>query len=529
MNDHTYVQGFIRPTDILGFSFSALGQQKVRSLLTLTGVVIGTFALAVSLAIGRGVDRAILALFQEDDRIRKILVSPRYEPDSSNMPAPEREPKGTMSDARRERLRKAIVNDWGRTHGYSRKVPLTPARMEELARIEHVQSVVPMVFLWTKAEFQGKKQQVNTVTSHNIERLLQHRLIAGRFPTAMEPRGAIVDEFLLYRWGIITDEEIAAVIGKAFRLESPDAEESGIPSLALFGSRWLSLGKEDAAILERALRHLVVLVRFLPMRREERELLARLLTRPATAPKEKPATPSHEEFTIVGAVRRWAEDDPKPPPNNWGIRDADIYLPTQSAVAFYLRSAPGAKEGFPQVELTVDDVAHVKAVAKKVEAMGHDEYSFAEVIGTIRMNVMMVTFGMAFVACVALLVAGLGITNTMIMSVLERTHEIGIMKALGARTGTLRMIFLIEGGVLGLCGGILGLGLAYLVSFPGDSIAKSIMEPQTQTPVKGSLFFYPLWLVLGTPALATLITTLAAVYPAHRAAAVDPNTSLRHE
>jgi putative ABC transport system permease protein len=529
MNDQTAVPGFIRPADVLGFSFSALGQQKVRSLLTLAGVVIGTFALAVSLAIGRGVDRAILALFQEDDRIRKVLVYPRYEPDSSNMPAAEREPKGTMSEAKRERLRKVIVENWGRTHGFSRKVPLTPARMDELARLEHVQAVEPVVFLGTRAEYQGKKEQVTAVSAHNAGRLLQHRLIAGHFPNATEPRGAIVDEFLLYRWGIITDEEVSAVIGRSFRLESPAAGDSGVPSLALIGSRLLSLGKEDAAVLERALRHLVVLVRFLPLKREERDLLTRLLTGPEESPKDKPPAPFVEEFTIVGAVRRWAEDDPKPPPNNWGIRDADIYLPTQSAVGLYLRLAQAAKEGFSQVELTVDDVAHVKEVAKKVEALGHNEYSFAEVIGTIRMNVMMVTFGMAFVACVALSVAGLGITNTMIMSVLERTHEIGIMKALGARTGTLRMIFLIEGGVLGLCGGLLGLGLAYLVSFPGDSIARSIMEPQTQTPVKESLFFYPLWLVLGTPALATLITTLAAVYPAHRASAVDPITSLRHE
>ena len=132
MNDQTAVPGFIRPADVLGFSFSALCQQKVRSLLTLAGVVIGTFALAVSLAIGRGVDRAILALFQKDRPYpARILVYPRYEPDSSNMPAAEHKPKGTMSEAKRERLRKALVNDWGRTHGISRKVPLNPARMEE--------------------------------------------------------------------------------------------------------------------------------------------------------------------------------------------------------------------------------------------------------------------------------------------------------------------------------------------------------------------------------------------------------------
>ena len=215
--------------------------------------------------------------------------------------------------------------------------------------------------------------------------------------------------------------------------------------------------------------------------------------------------------------------------SNWETRDDDIILPTKEAVAFYLRTADGAKEGFGSVELTVDQEANVKQVAKTVAALGFGTFSLAEFIDTVRMNVLMVTFATAFVALVALLVAALGITNTMIMSVLERTHEIGIMKALGARTGHIRLIFLVEGAALGLAGGLIGLALAFLASFPGDAIAKSIMEPQTQTPVKGSLFDYPLWLVLGAPAVAALITTLAAVYPAHRAASVDPITSLRHE
>jgi len=168
-------------------------------------------------------------------------------------------------------------------------------------------------------------------------------------------------------------------------------------------------------------------------------------------------------------------------------------------------------------------------VSKTVTALGFSAYSLAEFIDTVRMNVLMVTFATAFVAVVALLVAALGITNAMIMSVLERTHEIGILKALGARTGHIRLIFLVEGAALGLAGGLIGLALAFLASYPGDAIAKSIMEPQPQTPVKGSLFAYPWWLVLGAPALAALITTLAAVYPAHRAASVEPITSLRHE
>jgi putative ABC transport system permease protein len=141
----------------------------------------------------------------------------------------------------------------------------------------------------------------------------------------------------------------------------------------------------------------------------------------------------------------------------------------------------------------------------------------------------MITFAMAFVAIVALVVAAVGITNTMIMSVLERTHEIGVMKALGARDGHIQLIFLVEGVVIGLIGSSLGPGLGWLASFPGDSIAKSIMEPQTRVPVQGSLFVFPTWVVLGVPLRVCVITTLAALYPAFRAARVDPVTSLRHE
>ena len=106
------------------------------------------------------------------------------------------------------------------------------------------------------------------------------------------------------------------------------------------------------------------------------------------------------------------------------------------------------------------------------------QWSLAEVLDTVRMNVLLVSVATAFVAIVALVVAAIGITNTMIMSVLERTHEIGIMKALGARDRHIRLIFLVEGMLMGVVGSGLGLALAWLASFPGDSIAKSIMEPQ---------------------------------------------------
>ncbi len=290
---------------------------------------------------------------------------------------------------------------------------------------------------------------------------------------------------------------------------------------------------ERRPALEAGLKRLAGLVRFLPIPRDEREALLTLFDRLTATLTTRPEQTFTEEFTIVGVVREQDEKDdrtfPASPFGEWMLRNRGILIPVDSATAFYLRGPTEAEYGFDQVVITVNEEEHVKAVADRIAAMGYNQYSLAGVIDLIRMNVRLITFAMAAVAVVALVVAAIGITNTMIMSVLERTHEIGIMKALGAHDRDIRRIFLVEGTVFGVLGSAVGVALGWLASYPGNAIARRIMEPQVNSTVKGSLLIYPIWLVLGVPAVVCLITTLAAWYPASRAARVDPVTSLRHE
>jgi putative ABC transport system permease protein len=136
---------------------------------------------------------------------------------------------------------------------------------------------------------------------------------------------------------------------------------------------------------------------------------------------------------------------------------------------------------------------------------------------------------MTCVAAVALLVAALGIANTMLMSVLERTREIGIMKAVGAGNGHLLCVFLLEGALIGLCGGALGLLFAWGASFPGDAWVRSMVTRDLKIDLQESLFAFPPWLLLTVLLFAVAVTTAAAVYPARRAALVHPVAALRHE
>jgi putative ABC transport system permease protein len=140
-----------------------------------------------------------------------------------------------------------------------------------------------------------------------------------------------------------------------------------------------------------------------------------------------------------------------------------------------------------------------------------------------------VTILLSFLTGIALIVATLGIVNTMITSVLERTREIGVWKAVGATNTQVQLVFLIESAMIGLVGGLLGLGIAALAMIPGDILARHLISSRTTIPFERDVFVMPIWLILTGPVLGTLVAILAAIYPAQRAARVDPVTALRHD
>lgn len=128
---------------------------------------------------------------------------------------------------------------------------------------------------------------------------------------------------------------------------------------------------------------------------------------------------------------------------------------------------------------------------------------------------------------IALAVAAIGVVNTMVMAILERTREIGVMRAVGAKRSTVRMLFTLEASMLGFWGGVFGVAAGYGLT----RIANVVVNKQlaSQSVQAHNIINLPLWLILAVIGIATLIGMLAGLYPAARAARLDPVEALRYE
>jgi putative ABC transport system permease protein len=520
----------LRIADILGIALSALRQQKTRTLLTTLGVVIGTFILISSLSVGRGVEEVVRRQFREHDQLRQIHVHSGAGPHEANIPPQELVIKGAMSDAKRARLRQALVRWWGRKHFRRPAVPLTDERLDALAHLDHVEAVVPFIFQGSRAVLGKHGADVFACAATSENRHLRARVLAGDFFHTEDERSVVVHEFLLYLWGITGDDDVRQVLGQKLRLEFHLGRRPPVMLLGLLNGRTDNLTAEENRVLEKTVKQLPAAIDHMELSPAERATLRKLLTEPAPTSRAQQEVFFAEEFTIVGVLREPVKGDP---PSSWGLgrinQSADVYLPARTAEQLFARTPQVIEHGFDSAIVTVDREENLKEVVGRIKGLGLQEYSLLEFFERVRTNIVLMTFVTGFVAAVALLVAAVGITNTMVMGVLERTREIGIMKAVGARDRHIQTVFLIEGALIGAVGGALGLLASWLASFPGDTIARWLMEKEAGEHLKGSLFVFPLWVTLGVPALAMLIATLAAVYPAHRAARVDPIEALRHE
>jgi len=226
-----------------------------------------------------------------------------------------------------------------------------------------------------------------------------------------------------------------------------------------------------------------------------------------------------KDFQVVGLMKKIGNR----------MDDSQIYIPIETAREVFNEST-----GISAIYLQVKSGYNVSTVAENIKRelrKSRDEKKGEETFQVQTTEQLMASFNTIFgiiqailvgIASIALLVGGVGIMNTMYTSVIERTRQIGVMKATGAKNSHVLLIFLIESGLLGLIGGIIGvimgLGMAkgaeYYAQFAGYSMVKAAITP---TLIAGGLLF------------SFGLGAIAGILPARQASKLKPADALRYE
>jgi len=192
------------------------------------------------------------------------------------------------------------------------------------------------------------------------------------------------------------------------------------------------------------------------------------------------------------------------------------------------RVHPTATKTYDQAIICVEDLNASTNVSKELRAMDYQTWSPADWIESMREQARMIQGVLGGIGGISLFVAALGITNTMIMSIYERTKEIGVMKVLGANLKDIRKMFLQEAGMIGFIGGAAGVMLSYFLSFLMNTVLSDAIGMALGI-YGGAISVIPVWLALASLVFATAIGMIAGFYPAKRAMELSALESLRNE
>jgi putative ABC transport system permease protein len=185
-------------------------------------------------------------------------------------------------------------------------------------------------------------------------------------------------------------------------------------------------------------------------------------------------------------------------------------------------------DGYDYVLLHTASINDATRIAGDVEAMEFESSTLQTFLDQVNRIFSIMQIMLSSIGLLALLVASIGIVNTMIMAIYERTREIGILKALGSTNGDVLRMFMVEAGMIGLLGGVVGVVLGWLLGLGLNRIIVDYLKRE-QIPIDAPFFVVTWELVGGALVFATLVGILAGLYPAFRAARLDPLAALRHE
>jgi putative ABC transport system permease protein len=236
-----------------------------------------------------------------------------------------------------------------------------------------------------------------------------------------------------------------------------------------------------------------------------------------------------QKLTIVGV----ADLDPE---SMRGPTRARVFLPLKLAESMHVMQptdlreisrAPSDQPIYSSVSVRVKNPSRVQLVEDAIRKMGFNTFSILDASKSIQQFFKVLDVFLGIFGSLALAVAFIGIVNTLVMAILERRREIGIMKAIGASDGDVKKLFFAEAGAMGVLGGVVGVALGWAIGQVINLGTNVYLRSQSFPPEH--FWSVPWWLVVFALLFSFLVSLAAGLYPAGRAARLDPVQALRYE
>jgi putative ABC transport system permease protein len=462
----------MRLYDLSDLAVRNLRQSLLRNSLTTFGISVGVASLVAMLALGIGLQQLASRRLKSSGLFDTVLVTSRRDLRSFNR---EQETDGPSA------AESPVLDDHAR---------------EQFEKITHVLEVYPDIRFVTELRYQDKP----------------HLTMVAGLPFSARNN----DAFENLQGNFFSSEMAHEVI-----LQKTFAEE-------LLGRKPVR-GADERNFSDLAK---PLLGQELVMRYAEREQLPSS-SNPAQGDEIFGATYSvisHEEkLKIVGI----SELDPD---SLRGNARARVFLPVKLAESLHVLQSGGIRDTtqaasntptYSTMSVRVRSPKDVELVEDAVKKLGFNTFSIVDATRSMRQFFAILDLFLGIFGSLALAVASIGIVNTLVMAILERRREIGIMKALGASDTEVKRLFFAEAGVMGLMGGAFGVALGWIIGH-AINLGTNIYLRRLNFPPE-QIWFVPWWLVGGAIVFALVVSLISGLYPAVRAARLDPVQALRYE
>jgi putative ABC transport system permease protein len=522
-------------SDIIALALRNLRQSKLRTALTAIGVIVGVAAIVTMVSFGFGLQQNIIAqAFSRLDAFTAITVLGADADDLLAMSEgrtafDEGEDETAKPDASASpEPAPALVEN--------NRAPRRPQRalddetIAEIRKMDGVRFAAPIVSFSSYVRYNGRTRfQSIAGAMANDDPRFKNFLAGGGFSSDESNEAVVAESFL----GAFKPESFR---GRRNRRGNPSGP---------FRPAQTKTDQERQAEAQQALGNEIVLLSLPSGNAAQGSIFGiPLLNLPGESAGSEDVPPDEGRFErhvfrIVGVLK--ADNGLSIGP----FANANFYLPMEQAKRLRLanqspmermgealtaRAGQPDQERYRAVELRVTDPGRIKPVTEKISQMGLRAFSVTSQLEEIERIFLIINSSLALLGGISLLVAAFGISNTMIMSIRERTREIGIMKAIGGSDGEIMRIFFVEASLIGLLGGVLGVISGWLIDRVANSLANQWITRQTGQAMRHVEFFsIPWYLTAGAILFALLVSLAAAIYPALRAAKVDPIKALRYE